>query len=101
MGLCHGHPQAGLRVLVLGQPHAHTIPELCSRRWGQGCPHGLEVRRGLVEGIFPCKEEQEGCVGPSSDAPEPFSPQTALQPAVPGSDQRWDGEAVGQRPTMG
>lgn len=39
--------------------------------------------------------------GPSSDAPKPFSPQTALQPVVPGPDQRWDGEAVGHRPTMG
>lgn len=95
-----GSPQAGLRVLALGYPHAHTIPDLCSRLWGQGCPHGLEVRKGLGTS-FPAKRSRRDVWGPSSDAPEPFSPQTALQPAVPGPDQRWDGEAVGQRPTMG
>lgn len=95
-----GSPQAGLRVLALGQPCAHTIPDLCSRLWGQGCPHGLEVRRGLGASS-PAKSSRRDVWGPFPDAPKPFSPQAALQPAVPGPDQRWDGEAVRQRPAMG
>lgn len=86
--------------LAPGQPCAHTIPDLCSRLWGQGCPHGLEVSRGLGASS-PAKSSRRDVWAPSSDAPKPFSPQAALQPAVPGPDQRRDGEAVGQRPARG
>lgn len=78
-------------------PHC---PRSLLKAVGPRLPHGLEVRRGLGAS-FPAKSSRRDVWGPSSDAPKPFSPQTALQPAVPGPDQRWDGEAVGQSPTMG
>lgn len=56
-----GSPQAG--GPGVGAALCSHCPNLCSRLWGQICPHGLGVV-GAVS-IFPCKEQQEDACSPA------------------------------------
>lgn len=83
-----GSPVSTLSLVSAQGCRAKAVPVA----WGRG---------GGAVSIFPYKEQQEDVWGPRSDVPKPFSPQVALQPAVPGSDQRGEGEVTGQRRAEG